>query len=197
MSYAGRIYRLRILCDLTTGKSLGKGVVEYSSNSEAENAIKMLNKSMLMGRRLQVTLGILTSKNTVSANDYFISTNYTNADPLVLDSSRQRLWQVLISGLPIEASESDVLKYVRNITITDLNSCKILYDKDGHPIGKAVLYFADLSQASSAVSLLNNTVFAGKTIVAAIDEKFNCKPIRRIKTPDNFIPDTTSDNAYR
>ena len=50
----GEVVSLNIIMDRHTGQSKGFGFVEMPNNSEADQAIKGLNKSMLKGREIKV-----------------------------------------------------------------------------------------------------------------------------------------------
>ena len=50
----GEVVSLNIIMDRYTGQSKGFGFVEMPNNSEADQAIKGLNKSMVKGREIKV-----------------------------------------------------------------------------------------------------------------------------------------------
>lgn len=50
----GEVVSLNIIMDRHTGQSKGFGFVEMPNNSEADQAIKGLNKSMVKGREIKV-----------------------------------------------------------------------------------------------------------------------------------------------
>lgn len=50
----GEIASLKLIKDRFSGQSKGFGFIEMPNNSEADQAIKALNKSMLQGREIKV-----------------------------------------------------------------------------------------------------------------------------------------------
>ncbi|KPJ99379.1 MAG: RNA-binding protein [Desulfobacterales bacterium SG8_35] len=50
----GEISSLNLIMDKYTGQSKGFGFIDMPNNSEADTAIKALNKSMLKGREIKV-----------------------------------------------------------------------------------------------------------------------------------------------
>ncbi|MDW7773601.1 MAG: RNA-binding protein [Desulfobulbaceae bacterium] len=50
----GEIAELNIIMDKFSGRSKGFGFIDMPNNSEADKAIKALNKSMLQGREIKV-----------------------------------------------------------------------------------------------------------------------------------------------
>jgi RNA recognition motif-containing protein len=50
----GEIVSLNLIMDKYSGRSKGFGFIDMPNNSEAEKAIKALNKSMLDGREIKV-----------------------------------------------------------------------------------------------------------------------------------------------
>ena len=50
----GEIASLNLIMDKYSGQSKGFGFIEMPNNSEADKAIKALNKSMLKGREIKV-----------------------------------------------------------------------------------------------------------------------------------------------
>ena len=50
----GEVVSLNIIMDRHTGQSKGFGFIEMPNNSEADQAIKGLNKSMVKGREIKV-----------------------------------------------------------------------------------------------------------------------------------------------
>ena len=50
----GEIFSVNLIMDKYTGQSKGFGFIDMPNNSEADTAIKALNKSMLKGREIKV-----------------------------------------------------------------------------------------------------------------------------------------------
>jgi len=60
----GEISSINLIKDRFSGQSKGFGFIDMPNNSEADKAIKALNKSMLQGREIKVNQAEQKSKKT-------------------------------------------------------------------------------------------------------------------------------------
>lgn len=58
----GEVSNVKIIMDRFSGQSKGFAFLEMSNNSEADKAIKALNKTMLGGKPLAISQSVVTKK---------------------------------------------------------------------------------------------------------------------------------------
>lgn len=66
----GEVTKLNLIMDRYSGQSKGFGFIEMPNNSEADQAIKGLNKSMVKGREIKVNQAEERKKKTFRRKRY-------------------------------------------------------------------------------------------------------------------------------
>eukprot|EP01038_Epipyxis_sp_PR26KG_P017046 gene17046-23441_t len=136
MKAAGNVNHARIIQDIKTRKSKGCGIVEFSSPREAVNAVRILNGSVLNGRRIRVS-------------EQRVATSVVGTKVYVDSISCDTQWQEL----------KDHMRAAGNVIRAD-----ILEDGNGNSRGFAIVEYSTIDEAQRAISTLNDSSLDGSVI---------------------------------
>lgn len=156
-SAAGKVQKATVLRTARRGKvlSIGLGVVEFSSESEAAKAIQTLNNSELDGRTIRCREDRDTSaegKSEGISNDKKRNESVRVAVPTT----------VYVTSLAPETTDASLEKLFE--TAGKVVKAEVKRASSGRSIRQAIVEYADAESASAAIEHLNKQTLDGKVI---------------------------------
>jgi len=166
---SGEVVKAVILRQRRGGRerSMGCGVVEFSSNEEASKAIDELNETQFMSRTIKCREDRTPVETEESATvDSKIATKKENKggnrNTEKKSSDEESGDKVFISNLPFKCSESEIKEFLSEAG--EVLNVEIIKTRDGRSKGSAVAQFANPSSAQTAIESLSSKELAGRAL---------------------------------
>jgi RNA recognition motif-containing protein len=175
-SLAGQVVRANVYQSIE-GQTYG--IVLFNQVAEAEIAVKSLDQSTFLGRKIDVRV---QSESERSEGSALFRKNKKNVDNEIGEKASPA--KVLLSNLSHRIrwpTLKDHCKRIGRVTSAD-----VFRNDKGEFFG--VAYFDQKSAAARASTLLNNTTLDGKTVSARIMTKSDEKLIQRMEKMENTKP---------
>lgn len=165
---SGEVVKAVILRQRRGGRerSMGCGVVEFSSNEEASKAIDELNETQFMSRTIKCREDRTPVETDESAIvDSKIATkkeNRGNRNTERKSGDEESGDKVFISNLPFKCSEAEIKEFLSEAG--EVLNVEIIKTRDGRSKGSAVAQFANPSSAQTAIDSLSSKELAGRAL---------------------------------
>ncbi|PSR99791.1 Polyadenylate-binding protein like [Actinidia chinensis var. chinensis] len=148
----GQVVSVRVCRDLSTGRSLGYGYVNYSNPQDAARAMEVLNFTPLNGKSIRVM--------------------YSHRDPSIRKSGTANIFIKNLDKAIDNKALHDTFSSFGNIM-----SCKIATDHSGQSKGYGFVQFENEESAKNAIDKLNGMLMNDKQVYVG---HFLCKQERDI-----------------
>uniref|UniRef100_A0A803PRX3 Polyadenylate-binding protein n=1 Tax=Cannabis sativa TaxID=3483 RepID=A0A803PRX3_CANSA len=167
-SQMGQLISVRVCRDLTSGRSLGYGYVNFSNPQDASRALNLMNFRVVNGKPIRIM--------------------YSNRDPSIRKSGTGNIFiKNLDKGIDCKALHETFSSF------GNILSCKIATDVWGHSKGYGFVQFESEEAAQCAIDKLNGMLFNDKQVfigpfVRKEKRKFNNVYVK------NFSPTLNEDD---
>ncbi|KAJ9159529.1 hypothetical protein P3X46_025035 [Hevea brasiliensis] len=135
----GQVVSVRVCSDLTTGRSLGYGYVNYSNPQDAARALDMLNFTLLNGSPIRIM--------------------YSHRDPSIRKSGSGNIFIKNLDKAIDHKALHDTFSVFGNIL-----SCKVATDSSGKSKGYGFVQFDNEEAAQMAIEKLNGMLLNDKQV---------------------------------
>jgi len=152
MRQAGEVAHAEIICE-PSGRSKGCGVVEFSTEEAAQEAISTLTDTDLKGRMIFVREDRESNSTTVNAHP---------AGSLHSGRSGNDNCAVYVWNMSFETSWQDLKDHMRKAG--NVNQANIVEDQNGTSTGCAVVVYQKPQEAARAIRELQNSELDGRNI---------------------------------
>ena len=146
------------------GQSLGRGLVEFNSLSDAKNAIAAVDNSEFGGRTLSCRFDRKNLLDSESSEPLIRILKKTPKEVKTDDKSDKipNPNRIFISNLSWDTTPSDLTKYFETIGL--VAESEIHTSKSGRSLGSGFVQFVDSRCVSAAILQLNSSLLDGREI---------------------------------
>lgn len=159
-------------------RSMGCGVVEFSSNETALKIIDKFNETELGGRQIKCRedRDPEASNEAENGNAHEVSAATSALRQNATKPKREKVsngastsdreldnQKVFVANIPWDATQQDLINLFS--TVGEVVSAEVLSTKKGRAMGSGIVEFAEPESASAAISQLSGKELSGRTII--------------------------------
>jgi RNA recognition motif-containing protein len=161
--------------------SMGCGVVEFESPKAAEEAVKLMNETVLKGRKIRCREDRAPSDDEEDdeeeeEEEASVEKQLTKPKSDVIEGNKKAAKgkaeegngrvaepnKVFVSGLAWETTEADLINFFSKAG--EVVSAEVMSTKKGRSMGSGIVEFADSTMVATAIADLSRTELKGRNV---------------------------------